>query len=320
VGGASVVAIPPTSDTDIDFVKLFATVLRQKRLVLWSSVLTSLGFLVGSFFVTPVYTSTVLLKPVAGDDSRGLEAKLAGQLGGLVSMAGISLGGDTSVKQAIATMESRIFAKTFIAENRLLQTLFADDWDPAKKAFKEPTWWEVGLAQTGAWINSAELKLEDLRGPSAGEAFDEFSEILDVAEFEQEGLVSLSITWEDPVLAAQWANAIVALINKQIREGDAVVAQKSIAYLNKEIEKTNLVNLRETLYHLIEEQTQVGMLTNVREDYVFKVIDPAVVPEEKSGPRRTLFALLGFLLAGMVSAGWVLASEKRKTNCQVGVV
>ena len=48
------------------------------------------------------------------------------------------------------------------------------------------------------------------------------------------------------------------------------------------------------------------MLAEVRQEYVFKTIDPAVAPEEKSGPRRALICILTTLLAGMLAAIIVL--------------
>ena len=38
------------------------------------------------------------------------------------------------------------------------------------------------------------------------------------------------------------------------------------------------------------------MLAEVRPEYVFKTIDPAVVPEEKSKPSRALICALGYPL------------------------
>ena len=48
------------------------------------------------------------------------------------------------------------------------------------------------------------------------------------------------------------------------------------------------------------------MLAEVRPEYVFKTIDPAVVPEEKSKPSRALICVLGTLLGGMLGVVIVL--------------
>ena len=48
------------------------------------------------------------------------------------------------------------------------------------------------------------------------------------------------------------------------------------------------------------------MLANVRDEYVFKTIDPAIVPENKSEPKRALICVLGTLLGGLLALIYVL--------------
>jgi uncharacterized protein involved in exopolysaccharide biosynthesis len=48
------------------------------------------------------------------------------------------------------------------------------------------------------------------------------------------------------------------------------------------------------------------MLAEVQEEFIFKVVDPAVIPELKSSPKRALICVLGTLLGGMLSVVIVL--------------
>ena len=59
-------------------------------------------------------------------------------------------------------------------------------------------------------------------------------------------------------------------------------------------------------FELIQSQTETVMLAEVRPEYVFKTIDPAVIPEEKSKPSRALICVLGTLLGGMLGVVVVL--------------
>jgi LPS O-antigen subunit length determinant protein (WzzB/FepE family) len=47
------------------------------------------------------------------------------------------------------------------------------------------------------------------------------------------------------------------------------------------------------MYRLIEAETKTLMLANGRSEYAFTIVDPAVAPEMRIRPRRTLIALLG---------------------------
>jgi uncharacterized protein involved in exopolysaccharide biosynthesis len=312
-----VYAFPAGDSVPVDEINVFdlwRKVWARKKFVSRVSLLAAVAMGGLSFLITPVYTASVLMQPVSNEESGGLQAKLASQIGGLASIGGLSLGGDTTVEQSIATIKSRVFTQAFITENNLLPILFEDDWDAQQQAFKKPSWFTIEIARLKAKLQGRELDLNKLGKPTPWKAFKVFDELRGISRSKKEGLVTLTVTMEDPELAAKWANAMVALVNRQLRVRDAVEAQKSIAYLNKEIEKTNLVNLRETLYHLIEEQTQIAMLTNVREDYVFKVIDPAVVPEEKSAPNRVLLVMVAFILAILSSAAWVVVPRAKSAT------
>ena len=59
-------------------------------------------------------------------------------------------------------------------------------------------------------------------------------------------------------------------------------AGKSIEYLKQQVANTSLADLQAMFFELIQSQTETVMLAEVRPEYVFKTIDPAVVPEEKA--------------------------------------
>ena len=53
-------------------------------------------------------------------------------------------------------------------------------------------------------------------------------------------------------------------------------------------------------YQLIESETRTVMLANAQDEYIFKTVDPAVVPQEKSEPSRALIAIVATILGGML--------------------
>lgn len=48
------------------------------------------------------------------------------------------------------------------------------------------------------------------------------------------------------------------------------------------------------------------MLAEVQEEFIFKIVDPAIAPETKESPRRALICVLGTLLGGMFGVVIVL--------------
>jgi len=46
----------------------------------------------------------------------------------------------------------------------------------------------------------------------------------------------------------------------------------------------------------MESELQTSMLASVQQDYGFRVIDPAVVPNRRSSPNRPLIAITGLVV------------------------
>ena len=111
----------------------------------------------------------------------------------------------------------------------------------------------------------------------------------------------MAIEWPNPVEAAEWTNKLVSAINQEIRARDVREANNAITYLQQQLASTQLVDMQRVFYQLIESQTRITMLADVRDEYVFRVIDPAVVPDRKIAPRRAFICILGTLVGGILS-------------------
>jgi uncharacterized protein involved in exopolysaccharide biosynthesis len=118
-------------------------------------------------------------------------------------------------------------------------------------------------------------------------------------------LTTVTIDWEDPKIAAQWANQLVKHINARL-QGEAVKdAERNIDYLRKQLATNSAVEIQQAIYNLIEAQMKNIMVASTREEYAFKIIDPATVPERKLKPSRRMVVLVGLflgLLAGFAAA------------------
>jgi uncharacterized protein involved in exopolysaccharide biosynthesis len=263
--------------------------LRDYRLIIAATVLAgAIVSIVLALMLTPIYRAEVLMAPVVDLENTSGFSALAGQFGGLASLAGIDLSDNRSIKEeAVATLRSRAFTTDFIRSQNLLQILFSDDWD----------------ADNERWtVDDPEEE------PTLADAFEYFDEsVRSVAEDNRTSLITLAVEWRDPEQAARWANLLVDRVNNSIRARAIAEAEKSIEYLNKELAKTAIVELQEAIYRLIEVQINKIMLANVRDEYAFKVIDPAVAPDpdKEVRPNKRLIVILGTFLGGLL--GLVLA-------------
>ncbi len=70
-----------------------------------------------------------------------------------------------------------------------------------------------------------------------------------------------------------------------------------------------LAKIQETVYELLTEQYELAKVQEAKETPSVKVLDPARVPEKKSGPPRLLIMFLGTFFAGSVCLVWILGSS-----------
>jgi uncharacterized protein involved in exopolysaccharide biosynthesis len=130
--------------------------------------------------------------------------------------------------------------------------------------------------------------------------------ILNIREDKRASVTIVSMTWTDGNQAALWANDFVRLANELLRQRAIAESQASIDYLNKHIASIGEVEVRKVMYSLIESETKTLMLASVRSEYALAIIDPAVSPDIRFSPKRTIMVVLGTLLGGILGVMLVL--------------
>ena len=290
-------------DDEIDLKELFLVLWNDKKVIVQITVVAAAISVVFALSQPNIYESKALLAPKTEGGSGGLSA-MAAQYGGLASLAGISLpgGGDNKSLVAQEKMKSLDFFTKQIYEQVLPSLMALDSWDSSTGAVVFDD--DIYDAKTKTWVREADPPRKSK--PSAQEAFEEFDKIFSVSEDQASGFVSLSMKHESPVIAEAWLSLVIYRINEDIREKEILEAEQSVLFLEGQREQTSLVSLDEVFASLIEEQTKTIMLANASKDYVFEVIEPPVVPELKSEPKRALICVLGTLLGGMLAVLFVL--------------
>jgi uncharacterized protein involved in exopolysaccharide biosynthesis len=292
------------ADDVYDLRELFGILWADKWMIVVLTAFSAVISLSASLMMTDVYRAEATLVPADTDQSQ--RGGLTTQFGGAAALLGVNInpGGGDEVSNAIATLKSRRFIGRFIDENELLVPLFASSWDKStRQNFIHD---EVYNSATGEWL--------DLRSPPTDQdAYRKFSELLNVDGPDREsGLVVLSIDWHNPIEAASWVNGLISALNQEIKYRDVSEANGAIDYLRRQLESTQLVEMQRVFYQLIESQTRITMLADVRDEYVFRVIDPAVVPETSILPRRLLICVVGMLVGFGVAILLVIVRRVRQ--------
>ncbi|MGQ4276495.1 hypothetical protein ACQ5ES_05560 [Pseudidiomarina sp. E22-M8] len=210
------------------------------------------------------YEARTVLAP-SEERSGGLTDMSAG-LTGLAGLAGFDLGGGkiNDTQMAVEVLKSRSFLYGFIERHELMPYLVTD--------------------------GTAEELEQSWRG------YNELRERLAIEYDRAKGIVTLQLTYTDPVLAATWLTVMVNDINVYMRERERERVNQQITYLTNKADEIQQADVRESLYRLLQEQYNRAMLVEVNDDYVFETIDPAVPPHQPTGFSAMVWLVIGALL------------------------
>jgi len=244
-----------------------------------------------SLLLTNIYRAETVLAPVTSDDDKGGSlASALGGLGGMAAVAGISLSGGSSVEENLAVLRSREFLWKFAEEKKLMPILFESEWDASRKKWED----DDPADQPGPY-DLYRLLIED--------------GMLIVSKDDDSGLVTVSLEWEDAALATGWTNDLVAKLNRYLAQQAIARSQSNLQYLNEELMRTPVEEMRKTLFDLIASEQKNAMLANAQKDFAFRVLDPATVPDKKARPKRSLIVILFAMVVFFVAVIWAFIRE-----------
>jgi uncharacterized protein involved in exopolysaccharide biosynthesis len=290
--GKKVTMLLASQQTDLQEITLrdlFRILKVRGLLIATVSFLFALGAGIAAFVSPKWYEASIVLSPVATSASSALGSS-SSALGGLAALAGISVAGDSKKSESIAMLQSEALTERYIEKNGLLQVIYRDEWDSAKQAWdnpnKHPTLWKANLYfKKKLRTVSTDLKT---------------------------GIITLTIKWKDPVLAADWANGLVIMTNEYLRNKAIDESERNIAYLTAEAAKTNIVEARQAIYTILQGEINKAMLARGSSEYAFKIIDPARIAEKQSSPLKSLWIIIGLFSGALLAIAATLIHSSWK--------
>ncbi|MRX27159.1 Wzz/FepE/Etk N-terminal domain-containing protein [Kangiella sp. HZ709] len=292
-------------DDEIDLRELFSIILKGKWIVIAITLFCTMASVALALYLPNEYKASAVVQPNNSSGSGGKLASLAGQFGGLASLAGINIGGNESTDAVIAmeVMKSWGFVENFISKHNLAIPLFAaTKWEQSTNELV----YDQGLYNEAEhkWVRKAP-KGKTVE-PTSWELYEEFKKRLSISKDKESGLINIAITHYSPIIAKQWTDLIIQDLNNFMKVRALNDANQSIEYLEKQISQTSIAEIRTVFSELIQEQHKTKMLAQVSDEYIFKTVSSAKVPEEKVKPKRALIVVLGFVLGLFLSVLLVL--------------
>lgn len=270
--------------SEVTIAEIIAVAWAGKYLVACLAIAFGVAAGITGWLLPREYEASTTLEAVAGNSGNGqlgTLGSLASQFGGLASLAGISLSDDSKKAESVAVLQSEALTQQYIQQNNLLPILYAKEWDASRSR-----WRPVSPKHTPTlWTANRFFK----------------KHVRSVTTDSKTGLVTLTIKWTDPKLAAQWANGLVKMTNDYLRDKAIRESEQHIAYLDEQASKTDLVGVKQVIYELLEQQINKMMMARGSDEYALRVIDPAFIAERPSslGPLAwTLIGIFGGLVIG----------------------
>jgi uncharacterized protein involved in exopolysaccharide biosynthesis len=279
---------PDIDDEQFELREAISTLWRKKWLIFAVTFVFAVAAALAAWLAQKSYKAVVVLSAVSnvGSSQLGSVGSLVSQLGGVASLAGLSVGGDSKKSESIAVLQSEAITEKYIAENNLMPVLFERQWDK----------------NTGKW-----KPMSAKRMPTLWKANDYFKKrVRSVVSETKTGLVTLTITWKDAQTAAKWANDLVALTNDYLRGKAIDETDRDIAFLNDQALKTNVVEAKQAIYKILESEISKGMIARGSKEYAFRILDPAFAPDRPSSPIPALWISVATLAGLILSSAAIL--------------
>ena len=278
-------------EEELDLKSILKTFWDQKILIISITTVFALSSIYSTLNTPNEYKAVLKIIPAegsAGSKSSGLAA----QFGGLAGLAG--LGGKSTTPEdviALEIMQSWSFIENFIQENDLEVELFAArGWNPeTNELVIDPNTYDI---KAGKWLS---------KPPTSWQLYELFLDRLSIQPQRDSNIINISYEHFSPLSSKEYIELLLEDINNYMRLRQIEISSNNILYLESQIQKTKMSEMKSVFYNLIEEQTKTKMLAEANKDYVFLTINRAMVPEQKSKPFRSLIVIQTTLIGGLIS-------------------
>ena len=271
-------------EEEIKLREIFQLLKSKTTFLIYSVSILVLLVSVWLFFTPNEYISkaTVALNN-DNTSSQNMRSGLEG-LSSISSLVGLNVSSNETVSDyqiAYKKIKSRFFIEKFLNFKTVKKKLLgAELWSREDKKFKNND--EIYDSSKNEWKKDI---------PTDYELYKDFLKKFKVSKEGVTGFIEISYKSESPHLSKYIVDEIVYFINKTTSEEALEQANSNLLFLEGEISKVKIAQTKLTISNLIEHQLRKKMFSLNSDEYIFRVIDPPLVPMEKSSPKRILIIL-----------------------------
>ena len=290
-----------SNDDAIDLKELFSVLWSGKYFVI---ILVVISIVVGSLYLrnsSYIYKVSILLAPVQTEQT----APNVGNLGGLASLAGISLptGSASDFGKYKLMLKTQEISSLIFKEKNLIQELFSNEWDNNQQIFREPEKNRQILIKNYIRKVLTGRPPKEYAGPNPARLAELIDNGIYISLDQKTQYLSLSAKTSNPEL-------FIKLLVSMINNTDELFKKKFIKHANDavqfyqiKISKARSQEHREILATLIAKEERKLLLATREGPFVAEILTGPNTSLYPISPKASLILALSILLGGFLSCG-----------------
>jgi len=295
---------------EIDLRELFGTLWRGKFFI---ALCIIVAISLASLYLRTAerkYTVTYVFAPVASDDTG---PNLSG-LGGLVSLAGVSLPSSSSgdFKTFKYLLKSEEVASFVLEDKELVRTIFASEWSAESGIYQRPA--------DGPYTPHIRTLKKLLTGqrpssylaPNAARLSDWMQGAFSASEDRDTGFLTLSSETEKPAMMLAVMERVTRETDRLLKERYIQSSEQTMGFYEQQLARARAREHREALAKLIAQEDQKLMLASKGSFFVAEPLTNPSVSLNPTSPKASLILALSVVLSGFFGAALVIIRKAFK--------
>ena len=259
---------------------------------------------------TADYTYTALLR-VAPAPTSSRESGNLGALTSLATLTGATLEAIpvTPFRLYVEGVYTREAAQRLAMDRTLMHQVFADEWDPRAKSWREPT--GLGRSLSRSLNTLLGIPVAPWSPPDAARLQAWINANLIVDQTPKTPIVTLSIAATDPAFAQSFLLRLHTTVDDWLRSRTLERTRNNISYLTQRLPAVTLADHRQALFVTLSDQQQREMTATNPAAYAAERFGGAVASPRPTSPRQLLVLAAAIVLGGLAGIAGALIVPRR---------
>lgn len=296
---------PYNSDESVSLLSILETIWEHKaKIAITSSVAVFLA-IIYLFVAAPKYTATMILAAVQEQGS----SSTLGALGQFSAISGIKIGESDAGQRFSAFIDlltSHVVAKRLMKDEQLIQKIFSKEWDQNNNKWHPHS----GIISFLKRAPGALFGRPTWSPPTPTRLAKYLSDNINVRDFGDAGMKTISIDHKDPVFAVELLDKVYKAADNELKADALIRTKQYIAYLERRLSAVSLAEHRQALSHLLIDQERAQMIIEAELPYSARVVSDAISSDLPTEPKVVVTLIIALLIGVFIGVLWIFLLQK----------